>query len=232
MIFVYVVVEGPTEESFINQVLAPVLWPRQVFLVPHLLGPRGHQGGNPRYVRVRKDVIVQLKQNPTAYCSTMLDFYGLGEGFPGMPLPASLNNLDKVHHIEQAVKADVTAEIPDRRPDIRFIPYIQLHEYEGLLFSDPTAFARGIYQPGLEGRLQAIRNAFPTPEDIDDGATTAPSKRIIALHPSYRKPLYGALAALQVGINAMRRECPHFRSWVERLEALGAAQPPEVATGP
>lgn len=224
MTLVYVVVEGQTEESFISQVLAPVLWPRQVYLIPHLLGPRGHQGGNPKYVRVKKDVILQLKQYPAAYCSTMLDFYGLGGGFPGTPLPPNLPNLDKVRHIERSIKADIIAEIPDWRPDVRFLPYLQLHEFEGLLFSDPTAFAHGIYEPGLVASFQAIRTAFPTPEDIDEGPNTAPSKRVIALSPRYRKPLYGTLAALQVGIAAMRQECLHFRYWLEQLEALGANQ--------
>lgn len=227
MTLVYVVVEGQTEESFVSEVLAPVLWPRQVYLIPHLLGPRGHQGGNPKYVRVKKDIVLHLKQYPNAYCSTILDLYGLGEGFPGTPLPPGLSNIEKVQRIEQSVRAELIAELPEWRPDIRFLPYIQLHEYEGLLFSDPAGFAQGIYQPGLAASFQAIRAAFPTPEDIDDGPNTAPSKRVLALHPPYRKPLYGTLAALQVGIAAMQQECPHFRSWVEQLEALGAPQAPE-----
>jgi uncharacterized protein DUF4276 len=208
----------------VKQVLAPVLWPRQVYLIPHLLGLPGHQGGNPKYVRVKKDILLHLKQYPSAYCTTMLDLYGLGEDFPGMPLPAGLSNIDKVLRIEQSIRAELAAEIPRWRPDTRFLPYIQLHEYEGLLFSDPTAFAEGIYQPALASAFQMIRNSFPTPEDIDDGPDTAPSKRILALHPPYRKELFGTLAALQVGITAMYQECAHFRSWIEQLEALGTPQ--------
>lgn len=55
---VYIVVEGPTEESFVNAVLAPALWPRQVYLIPILLGKTG---GNPSYGRLRRDVITQFK---------------------------------------------------------------------------------------------------------------------------------------------------------------------------
>ena len=145
---VYVVVEGFTEESFITNVLAEVLWPRQVHLTPVVLGTPGHKGGNTNYARVKKDIVVLLKQDPSAYCSTMLDFYGLGRGFPGMPLEANLANLDKVARVERAVKADIVAQIPHLRPDVRFVPYLQLHEYEGLLFSDPAAFASGIGQRG------------------------------------------------------------------------------------
>jgi hypothetical protein len=97
-----------------------------------------------------------------------------------------------------------------------------LHEFEGLLFSDPAAFARGINQLNLAGQLQSIRQGFPTPEDIDDSPITAPSKRVLQLCPSYRKVLNGTQAAAAVGINTMRRECPHFRNWLDRLEQLGA----------
>lgn len=217
MIRVYVVVEGQTEESFVGNVLAAVLWPLQIYLTPILLG---HKGGNPNYARVRKDIMTLLKQDRTAYCSTMIDFYGLGKGFPGMPQPESLSNVEKVKNIEQAVRADVVAALPDGRADARFLPYLQLHEYEGLLFSDPEAFASGIGQQHLVGRFQAIRNAFPTPEDIDDDPIAAPSKRILDAYGAYSKPIDGLRAAQAVGIDKMREQCPHFREWLGQLEAL------------
>jgi hypothetical protein len=217
---VYVIVEGQTEESFVSKILAPTLWPRQVYVNPIILGSPGHKGGNPKYVRVKKDVVKQLKQDRTAYCSTMLDFYGLGGDFPGMPLPGNLQNLDKVRRIEHAVKEDIVGELPDLRPDIRFLPYLQLHEYEGLLFSDPAAFATGIGQAHLTQQFQTIRAGCDTPEDINDDPNTAPSKRVLRAYPAYRKPLDGTLAAQAVGIERMRQECLHFRGWLEQLQAL------------
>lgn len=214
---VYVVVEGQTEESFVNTVLAQVLWPRQVYLTPILLG---RKGGKPSYARVKKDVLLQLKQDRTAYCSTMLDFYGLGQGFPGTPLSPNLPNLEKVTRIEQAVKADIVAQAPDLRADIRFEPYLQLHEYEGLLFSDPAAFASAIGQPHLAPRLEGIRREFDTPEDINDDPDTHPSRRLLGAYPAYRKVVDGTLAARAVGIDRMRQQCPHFHAWIERLEVL------------
>ena len=219
---VHVVVEGLSERSFVNNVLAAVLWKHEVYLNPIVLGVPGHKGGNPNYARVQKDVLRQLKRDPSAYCSTMLDLYGLGKGFPGTPLPPKLSNLDKVTHIEQELKKDIIARAPGLRADLRFIPYLQLHEFEGLLFSDPAAFAQGINQSNLAGQFQSIRGGFPTPEDIDDSPKTAPSKRVLQLCPSYKKVLNGTQAAAAVGIDAMRRECPHFRDWLERLEQLGA----------
>lgn len=219
---VYVVVEGQTEESFVKDSLAPMLWPRSVYLTPILLGRRG---GTPTYARVKRDVVALLKQDQTAYCSTMVDLYGLGRDFPGLPLLPGLQNLDKVRHIEQAVRSDVIAGLPGLRPDLRSLPYLQLHEYEGLLFSDPAAFAAGIGQHHLAQPFQAIRVQFATPEDINDDPNTAPSKRVLGEYPAYRKVLDGTLAARAVGVERMRQECPHFRAWVEQLEALAGPQP-------
>jgi uncharacterized protein DUF4276 len=219
---VSVIVEGPTERSFVQEVLAPVLWSRGIYLTPTILGVPGHKGGRTNYVRVRKDVLRQLKEDRTACCSTMLDFYGLGKGFPGTPLPPDLSNVDKVIHLERAMGADIIAEVPDLRPDARFLPYLQLHEYEGLLFSNPEAFANSLSDSHLTPQFQAIRQSFPTPEDIDDSPDKAPSKLVSRLCPSYNKVLDGTRAASAVGVEAMRRECPHFRDWVESLEQLGS----------
>jgi hypothetical protein len=215
---IYVVVEGQTEESFVKDVLAQTFWPRQASLIPILLGKPGHKGGRPTYARLRQDVISQLKQDRNASCSTMLDFYGLGVDFPGKPMPPNLSNIQKVERIEQAVKEDVCQQVPNA--ETRFIPYIQLHEYEGLLFSDPAAFARAIKKSNLAGQLKKVRDGVPTPEDIDNHPDTAPSKRVRQIHPPYQKVIDGTLAGREVGIEAMRRECPHFRDWLERLEKL------------
>jgi hypothetical protein len=152
----------------------------------------------------------------------MFDFYGLGRGFPGTPLPQNLASFEKATHIEKAVKHDIITQAPDLRADVRFIPYLQLHEFEGLLFSNPAAFARGINESNLANQFQTIREGFLTPEDIDDSPATAPSKRVLQLCPSYRKVLNGTQAARAVGIDTMRRECPQFRNWLDRLEQLGA----------
>jgi hypothetical protein len=219
---VSVIVEGPTERLFVQEVLAPVLWSRGIYLTPTILGVPGHKGGRTNYVRVRKDVLRQLKEDRTACCSTMLDFYGLGKGFPGTPLPSNLSSVETVIQLEQAMKEDIVAEVPDLRPDVRFLPYLQLHEYEGLLFSNPEAFANSISHSHLTKQFDAIRQSFPTPEDIDDSPDTAPSKLVSRLCPSYNKVLDGTRAASAVGIEAMRRECPHFHNWVESLVQLGA----------
>lgn len=217
----YVVVEGPTEESFVTAILAPSLWDRGIFLQPIILGTPGHKGGNVNFTRVKRDVVGLLKGDSGAFCSTMLDFYGLRkEGFPGFPLPPNLPSVEKAERVEQAMRGEIGQEAGIARPELRFIPYIQVHEYEALLFSDCGALASSVGQQSLAMELQKIREAFPTPEDIDDHPETAPSKRILGLYPAYRKVLDGTLAAQRVGLKAMKAECQHFREWLERIGAV------------
>ena len=168
---VTVIVEGPTEERFVTDVLAPELLPASVSLTPIVLGVPGHRGGRVNYARVRKDIVRYLKSDPTAYCTTLFDYYGLGAGFPSPP--PNLTNSAKATRIEATLKADIVAELDHLRADQRFIPYLQVHEYEALLFSDPNALAAAIRIPNLTAQLTAIRRQFETPEDINDDPHTA-----------------------------------------------------------
>ncbi len=215
---VTVIVEGATEERFVTDVLAPELHLASVSVTPIILGVPGHRGGRVNYARVRKDIIKYLKSDPTAYCTTLFDYYGLGAGFPSPPL--NLTNSAKATHIEAALKADIVAELDHLRANQRFIPYLQVHEYEALLFSDPNALAAAIRMPKLAAPFTAISKQFQTPEDINDNPQTAPSKRILAHYPSYNKVIDGTIAAQNVSIQSMRRECPHFHTWLLGLESL------------
>ena len=102
----------------------------------------------------------------------------------------------------------------------RFVPFVVIHEFEGLLFSDCGAFSRAIGRPNLESKFRAIREQFATPEEINDSPQTAPSKRVEALVPEYEKPLFGALAVLEIGLARIRAECVHFDGWLKHLESL------------
>ena len=113
---------------------------------------------------------------------------------------------------------DICQAMGDGFDPNRFVPFVIMHEFEGLLFSDCERFSRGVGVPGLHARFQAIRDQFGSPEEINDSSTTAPSKRVIQLLPGYQKLLMGTLAALEIGLDVIRAECPHFRGWLERLE--------------
>ena len=106
----------------------------------------------------------------------------------------------------------------------RFVPYVMMHEFEAMLFSDCNGLAVGIGQPALAQDLQAIRDEFDTPEGINDSPDSAPSKRIEGLVDGYRKPLMGIDAAEAIGLEAIRGECEHFAGWMGRLEGVPAVR--------
>jgi hypothetical protein len=102
---------------------------------------------------------------------------------------------------------------------MRFLPFIQVHEFEALLFSEPSAFAAAF--PGRESAIRNlvnVRTSFPSPEHIDDRDN--PASRICAVFPDYQKPVDGALVARRIGLEKMARECAHFSEWLERLRRL------------
>jgi hypothetical protein len=220
-------VEGQTEEGFVNEVLRDHLVARGYHAVEaRIVGNarlRERRGGIRAWSSVKMDIARHLKEDPGCVATTLVDYYGLpqGEGraWPGRARAATLPAPEKARCVEDAVLADLAATMGRRFAAGRFIPFVVMHEFEALLFSDCAAFSRGIGRPDLETGFQDIRNQFSTPEEIDDSPVTAPSKRVEALVPGYEKPLLGALAILEIGLARIRGECPHFNAWLTRLEA-------------
>ena len=219
-------VEGQTEENFVNQIIAPHLYDYGYEKVSaRLLGnarQRDHRGGIKPWNAVRTDILNHLREDLGCLATTMVDYYGLprtgARAWPGRAAAASLPFPQKAVAVQNALLADIREELGDGSDSNRFIPYVMMHEFEGLLFSDCTRFGQGIGRPELTPQFQAIRNAFTTPEEINDSPLTVPSKRIEALVPGYQKPLLGPLAVQEIGVETIRAECPHFRNWLERLE--------------
>lgn len=220
MIRVHVICEGPTEEIFVRELLTPHFTPMQIYLYPALLGRPGHKGGRVKYDRLFTDVRNRLKEDTESHCTTFFDFYGLPPDFPGRHDAAQKTVVDeKAQSIKNALAKSIESELGSTVVR-RFIPYIQMYEFEALLFSDPAKFARGIDRIILQTELQAIRDLFATPEEINDNPDTAPSKRIKRIVPGYDKPLYGTLVALEIGLDTIRHECRLFDAWIKQLEGL------------
>lgn len=219
-------VEGETEEEFVNEVLAPHLYRCGFSKVSaRLVGnarQRDRRGGIRAWSSVRKDIIKHLKEDVESLSTTMVDYYALPQtgdrAWPGRSLTGDLPFEQKAPTVENALTADLAAEMGDSFYPNRFIPFVMMHEFEGLLFSNCERFGKGIGRPDLTPHFQAIRNQFATPEEINDSPETAPSKRVEGLVPGYEKPLLGALAAIEIGLDAIRAECPHFNAWLTRLE--------------
>lgn len=217
---VYIICEGPTEVRFIKNVLAPSLGGREVFLHPVTIGSQRSKGGNVTLERLQSNVKRQLYNNRQSYCSTLVDYYGLDSKFPGVEMASTKSNLSsKADAVVDGLVAALSGTI-EQDPLSRFLPYVQMHEFEALMFSEPATFADSIGRPDLRHDFAEIRQKFVTPEHIDNSPVTAPSKRILALIPEYEKPLMGETATKAIGLAKIRQECPLFDSWIKRLEKL------------
>lgn len=220
MIRVHVICEGQTEEMFVNKVLANFFVLKNILLIPSLIGKPGHKGGNFKFERLLTDVRACLLGDKAAYCTTLFDFYGLPEDFPGKKLAyAKMGAANKADCLLAALTEKLHAKL-GKDPLRRFIPYVQMYEFEGLLFSHPQKFAQGINQVGLVDALQKIRSAFASPEEINNSFDTAPNKRIKKLYSAYDKTIHGSRAAMQIGLDVIRQECRQFDAWLKKIEAI------------
>jgi hypothetical protein len=221
----YLFAEGTTELTFADTVLKPHLAEMGVHLhnpvlVAHARKKgKDHRGGGRKYEPMKNDVLRFLAQEKgeDVFFTTMIDLYGIHARFPGLDEAEKLRHMPekRVEFLEQCFAKDIG--------DPRFVPYIQLHEFEAYLFSDPTWF-RYFYDhhEAQIGALQAIADRHATPELIDDGQHSAPSKRIIVELPDYEdaKSAVGPQVAELIGLEVIRSKCPHFATWLSRLEEL------------
>lgn len=219
-----VLAEGQTEEAFVNDVLAPHLAEFDVVACVRCVTTRRdrrrpdlvHRGGLPDYGKARRDLQRWLAEDGAAAFTTMFDLYALPNDFPGFEDARRLvDPYARVRALESAMADDIGSR--------RLIPYIQLHEFEALLLSDPQKLDwEYVEHPRPIARLVELAGGYESPELIDDGPDTAPSKRIIAEIPEYafQKASVGPQIARQIGIVRMRERCPHFSRWVRQMESL------------
>jgi hypothetical protein len=218
---VYIMIEGPTEEEFINNSIVHYL--KQLGIINTVPIPLetspGYYGGDITYERYRKNAENLLLSDPNGIVTSLIDWYQLRNDFPAFIAAMAMpNRKDSVQLIEEAICNDFN--------NSRLIPYIQLHEFEGLLFSDVKGFE--IYFPKAVPHVQYIINQYPNPEMINDSPATAPSVRLkdifSKIRKKYNKPLIGPMIALENGLTPVLAKCPRFKNWIDTI-AIKATSP-------
>ena len=216
---VRVLVEGQTEQAFIRNVLKPHFDPRQIYLHAVMLR---RQGGIPLYARAKDVIVSSLKEDAALVCTTMVDFYGMPTDWPGRDQANHCHSCaGKADTVEHSILEDVVGHLGNSFDPRRLMPYVQMHEFEALLFSSPVKLAESLGDKKLSSTFLTIRNGFPTPEEINDNYETCPSRRIEGVFQSFKKTIDGVTAASRIGLGKMRQECPHFNEWITKLEAIG-----------
>jgi hypothetical protein len=220
-----VVCEGLTEETFVRNVIAPILDHQQIYVIARGINTsKGHKGGGLTYERVRRFIINSLKEDNHVFVTTFFDLYGLNNKFPLFDEAQKKTDVyEKVAAFEQAFKADIIKENSSFAP--RFFPYIQPYEFEGLLFTDITKLTEIETTWAIAtNNLQVICDSAETPEHINDSYETKPSARLEKFlnNPNYRKTLHGTLAIEAIGIDKLLAECHHFAEWYNQLLTLSS----------
>lgn len=172
------------------------------------------RGGIVSFGKFRNDVTQWIKEEPAAWHTTCIDLYGLKTDFPGFEITKHLQPYSRVESMEKQMGEEINFH--------QFIPYIQLHEFETLLFADPGQLETwlSLYNKVPVGKFQEIRDSVDNPELINEDPSTAPSKRILAVCNAYDKVDDGILILQEIGLPKLREECPHFNDWITKLEQL------------
>ena len=222
MIRLFFVVEGQTEEAFVKGVLASHFADRNIDARATIVGTPKRRGSSPLqkgggdWPRWERDVrrILGQQRGREVRVTTLFDLYGLPEGFPGLEEHGGVADTRiRCELLEQS--------LAQRFDDWRFVPYVQRHEFEALVLASLASLRELLdAQDALEG-WQALHAEVSglAPEDVNDGRTTAPSKRLRARIPGYSKTTHGPLATEATGLASLRERCQRFDAWITRLEA-------------
>jgi len=209
-----IICEGETEQEMSDKILRPYFQIKDFVIECPLI--KKSMGGIVSWPALKAQIQGHLKEH--AYVTTFIDYYGIKDRhqFPcWMESKDMTNKYDRIRLIEDGMKIDVNR-------NHMFLPYIQLHEFEALLFNNMESFSNVLPEEELMDKttLENVLDTYSNPEMIDDGIETSPSHRLKLIIPAYDKVLYGYYLAEEIGIERMRDKCPHFNDWLTRIEGI------------
>ncbi len=215
---VIIVCEGQTEQSFCKELLQPYFNNSFIYLENPTI--KKTMGGIVNWQALKHQIELHLLQDTSAIVTTFIDYYGIYKHhrYPFWDEAEKINDKnERISKIEQAMKSDVEKSISNR-----FIPYIQLHEFECFIFSDETIFEKRFDAKELLN-LQYLKKTcveYATPELINQGNETAPSKRLTKHISGYQKTIDGIEMTKQIGLNRIIETCPRFKNWISTIKNI------------
>jgi len=220
-----VIAEGETEQTFVRDVLSAHLSLHDISSWAVLPGKNRKRGGVKPWNTAFPDIIRTLKEQ--RFCTTMFDYYAMPADWPGRKDSEDQPWNLKATFVENAIEQFIKEQIGDSFNPVFFIPYVQLHEFEALVFSDTAILAEALLPmcqipniKRIKSDLDNVLNVAGHPEAINGGYETCPSRRLTRIVPAYRKPLVGPLVTGRIGIDLLRTKCTHFGEWLSKLENI------------
>jgi hypothetical protein len=210
--------EGQTEQAFCKDILQPFFATKSIYIQNPTI--KKTKGGIVPWKELKKEILNHLKSDTTVCVTLLMDYYGIipKHDFPEWEESQTIVDKNKrMDFLENAMLREI-----GKKYENRFIPYIQLHEFEGLLFCDKHVFDANFEREEFldYNYLNETIERNANPEMINDGKTTAPSKRLSKIILGYQKTVHGPLLAEEIGLKAMREKCPRFNNWIEKLSEI------------
>ena len=212
-----IICEGKTEQLFCKNLLEEHFKSLDIIIEYPLISHSN--GGIVKWVHLKNQIESYLNIEKNCYVTTFIDYYGIEyhHDFPDWyDAVAEADKNNKMTILENAMLSDIQNELK-----ARFIPYIQLHEFEALAFSEYDAFEK-YYEP-IEANfvnLKSICDSNPNPETINNAPATAPSKRLLNNIPGYDKISHGIDICEMIGLNKIIDKCARFSIWINKLEGI------------
>jgi hypothetical protein len=208
-------VEGQTEETVAGDLIVPHFealgWSVSVSILTtrRVAGQSANRGGVTSWAKIFRDIRLLL---PSRFdvLTTIIDYYACPADTPGMAGRPDGGPLERVQHVEAAMAAAVNHSC--------FLPHLVLHETEAWVLGAVEQLGTVIGDPAGAAALKKVVDESGGPEMVDDGPTTAPSKRLTGQWPAYQKTFDGPYALLELGLPGLRRQCPHLDDWLRTIE--------------
>jgi hypothetical protein len=215
---IIIICEGKTEKDFCEKTLSFRFWTNGITIQAPLI--KKSKGGIVEWTALKEQIEAHLKQDLTAYVSMLIDYYGITEkhNFPYWKESFDIADKNKrLSFLEEKMKDNISQSF-----NYRFIPYVQLHEFESLLFNDIHVFKK--HFESKIANMEELENTFrqfgDNPEMINNNKETAPSKRLEKIISGYDKVVYGNILAETIGLENIRSKCPRFNEWITKLEQI------------
>lgn len=227
MKYLQMIVEGSSEENFVNDVLQNHFEKFEVYVSVRKIktgwdkiNNRPAKGGLLKYCKFKNDVLRWIQSDrgrPNTFYTSFIDLYAFPKD-PESPYILSIQQIidpyRKVIELEKAIGKDMD------HPS--FIPYVQLHEFEAFLLVNPDRLL--VMYPDSKTGIERLKRDIgdTNPEEVNESRETAPSKRIIKYLPDYegQKAQVGPMVAEDIGLIELMEKCSHFNEWITKLENL------------
>jgi hypothetical protein len=222
-----IIVEGSSEETFVNDVMVKHFAALNIFISTRKIrsgwdriNNKPAKGGLSKYIKFKNEILRWIESDrgrADTFYSSFIDLYAFPKDSQS-PYSTQIQNIPNPYQKIKTLEAAIALNI--NHPN--FIPYVQLHEFEALLLVDPDKLIAMFTDEQV--RINRLKRNISNlkPEEINDSPQTAPSKRIIQYLPNYegQKAQVGPLVAEEIGLSILRNNCPHFNDWITKLENL------------